>query len=285
MSSIDPPATVPPPPPPPAPARPPGPTAHPLAGGGMASGPPVSTHGAPRVRPVLAAEYRLILRSVATRGRLAAVAALAAIALMVALIDHSQFPYHTLDRGTGYASNMLIYILPVSVLVFASATLGDLIDDGSLVYLWLRPVPPWVHVVAAWLATITIATPLILAPIVLSTAIIDASTSLLVGVIGAGLLAVVAYAALFVMAGVRFRRALPWGLVYIMIWEGFIAGAGKGAAKLALRSYVASVISRETDIYIKLANFTLASAIIVPLVASAAFLAYGARRLGRSDVA
>lgn len=247
---------------------------------------PIRTAGiGPKASTALWVEYRLILRSVATKGRIAAVTALAGIAVITGVAKHASNPYHSLDAGVGFASNMLLYIVPVAVLVFGAATIGDLVDDGSLVYLWLRPVATWVHVVAAWAATVTITVPLVIVPIVLSTAVIDSTNALLVGTIGGGLVAVAAYAALFVTAGIRFRRALPWGLVYILIWEGFVAAAGKGAAKLAVRSYVASILARETDIKIKLANFTMASAIIVPLVAAVVCLAYASRRLARSDVA
>ena len=35
----------------------------------------------------------------------------------------------------------LALVLPVATLVFASASFGDLVDDQTLVYLWLRDLP------------------------------------------------------------------------------------------------------------------------------------------------
>ncbi|MCU1358246.1 MAG: hypothetical protein JWM89_3664 [Acidimicrobiales bacterium] len=247
--------------------------------------PPAAPTSPPKPMAVFRAVYGLLLRSVATRGRIAGIGALGAIAVLTAVAKHSGNPYHSLDTGTSFASFLLISIVPVAVLVFGAAMLGDLIDDGSLVYLWLRPVPTWIHVVAAWAATVSITAPVVLIPVMLSTAILDTSSELMIGTLVGGLVAVAAYSGLFVVGGIRFRRALPWGLAYIMIWEGFIATAGKSAAKLAVRSYVSSVLARETGIHIKLANFTLASAIIVPLVATAVLLVYGSRRLAKSDVA
>jgi ABC-2 type transport system permease protein len=163
--------------------------------------------------------------------------------------------------------------------------LGDLIDDGSLVYLWLRPVPSWIHVIAAWAATVTIVVPLVLVPMVLATAIIDQSAELIGAAVLGGAVAVVAYAGLFVTLGVRFKRALPWGLVYILIWEGFVAAAGKTATKLAVRSYVRSILASMTDTTLKLGQFSLGVGIVVPLLAAAAALWYASRRLARTDVA
>jgi ABC-2 type transport system permease protein len=140
-------------------------------------------------------------------------------------------------------------------------------------------------VAAAWAATVTITIPLVVVPLVLATGIISTDSDLILSVMLAGLVAVAAYAAMFVAAGIRFRRALPWGLAYILIWEGFIARAGKSAAKLATRSYTGSVIARQTGYRVKLSNFTTASAILVPLIAGAVFLWLGSRRLDRSEVA
>jgi len=229
--------------------------------------------------------YRLLLRSIATRGRLAAIGALAAVSLLTALAVQASSPFNPLRAATGYVDGNLSTLVPVAVLVFGAATLGDLIDDGSLLYLWLRPVPAWVHVTAAWAATVSIAIPLVGAPVLLAAAVIEPDPDLMVGTIVGGLVAISAYSAIFVAAGIRFRRALPWGLVYILIWEGFVASAGETAARLAIRSYVRSIISQQTGLTIKLAEFTLASAIIVPLAVTVVTLAYASRRLARTDVA
>lgn len=252
-------------------------------GGAPSGGPAASTQG-PSPTVVFWAVYRLLLRSVATTGRLVAVGLLAAISVLTALAADAHQTSSSLDTGVGYVSGNLVTLVPVAVLVFASATLGDLMDDGSLVYLWLRPVSPKVHLLAAWAATVSVIVPLVLAPLVLATAVIDSSPDLMAGTIVAGLVAVAAYSALFVTGGIRFRRALPWGLVYILIWEGFIASAGKSAAKLAVRSYVRSILSDQTGVRIKLAVFSTSTGIIVPLLAGALALWYGSRRLAHTDV-
>lgn len=232
----------------------------------------------------LRSEYRLLLRSICTRGRMVAIGALAGLAVLTALLVKLADPFDPMDAGVRFVNANVATLIPVAVLVFGAAALGDLIDDGSLVYLWLRPVPSWVHVVAAWLATITVTVPLVLAPVVVAAAIIHPSGTLIGATVLAGLVATLAYAGLFVTAGVRFRRALPWGLVYILIWEGFVASAGKTATKLAVRSYVRSILASQTGIDLKLGEFSTIVGIIVPLVAAAAALAYCARRLANTDV-
>jgi len=122
-------------------------------------------------------------------------------------------------------------------------------------------------------------------PILLATAVVHPGDGLMTGALLGTLVAVAAYSGLFVTAGIRFRRALPWGLAYILIWEGFVASAGKTASKLAVRSYIRSILVHETGISIKLGVFSLATGIIVPLVAGALCLLYATRRLADTDVA
>jgi ABC-2 type transport system permease protein len=239
----------------------------------------------PKLGPVFFAEYRLLLRSVGTKGRLIAIAALAGLSVLTAIATALGAPTDRLAEGVDFVNDNIATLIPVAVLVFGAAVLGDLIDDGSLVYLWLRPVPSWVHVLAAWAATVTIVVPLVLVPVVAATAIIDSSPALLGAAALGGLVAVAGYAGLFVTLGVRFKRALPWGLVYILIWEMFVASAGKTATKLALRSYVRSILATMTDTTIKLGEFSLIVGIAVPLLVGAAALAYASRRLARADVA
>jgi ABC-2 type transport system permease protein len=234
---------------------------------------------------VLRALYLLLLRSTATRGRLAAVGALSGLSVVIALGVRASGPDSPFDAAVSFASSGLTTFIPVAVLVFGAGTLGDLIDDGSLVYLWLKPVPAHLPVLAAWAATATIAVPLVGVPVVISTAALDSDPDLVVATVLAVAVGIAAYAALAVTAGIRFRRALPWGLVYILLWEGFVAGAGSNAARLAVRSYLRSILSEITGHPLSLAEFTLASAVLVPLTAGAVALVYASRRLARTDIA
>ena len=85
----------------------------------------------------------------------------------------------------------------------------------------------------------------------------DGSAELLSGITVSVLVGVATYSAIFVALGVRFRRALIWGLAYILLWEGFVATAGAAAAKLAVRSYTRSILSEYTGVGIKLATMPL----------------------------
>ncbi|MFN8016529.1 MAG: hypothetical protein U0P45_00215 [Acidimicrobiales bacterium] len=246
---------------------------------------PTSATGRPSLGRAFRTEYRLILRSICTPGRLIAIGLLAGVSVLTAIGVAADGPLDPMRAGVRFVNGNVATLVPVAVLLFGAAALGDLLDDGSLVYLWLRPIPMWLHVAAAWAATCTVVVPLVVAPVVASTALIHADGALVGAAAVGGLVAVAAYAALFVMLGVRFRRALPWGLAYILIWEGFVASAGKTATKLAIRSYVRSILTTMTGVQLKLGEYGLAVGIAVPLLVGAVAFAYAARRLGRTDVA
>jgi ABC-2 type transport system permease protein len=246
--------------------------------------PPAGRVGRPSLEAAWIGEYRLILRSVCTPGRLIAVTALSLLSVLSGTLTATAGNGGYRD-AVGFVNGNVATLVPVAVLIFGAAALGDLLEDGSLVYLWLRPIPAWVHVLAAWAATITVVIPLVLVPVVATAAFIDASPEIITSSILAGLIAVVAYAALFVTGGIRFKRAVAWGLAYLLIWEGFIASAGQTATRLAIRSYVRSILSQQTGVSLKLADFTLASGIIVPLAVAALVLTYATRRLAKTDVA
>jgi ABC-2 type transport system permease protein len=173
---------------------------------------------------------------------------------------------------------------PVVTLVFASAALGEPVEDGTLSYLWLRPVARWKVVVGAWLATLVAAAPLVLVSLVLAAVATGGGSSLVVGTLASASLAVLAYSGIFCALGVFVRRPLVWGLTYIVLWEGFVALAGAGASRLAVRSYTQSVLSEVTDVSPRLADAGPVAAILVPVLVGLAGLALATRRLHTMDV-
>ncbi|MCB0987896.1 MAG: hypothetical protein H6519_03635 [Microthrixaceae bacterium] len=247
---------------------------------GVATG----TNSLPGAGPVFAALFKLFLRTTATRGRLLAIGALTGLSLISALLARIAAPPDPLDAGLSYAVANITTLLPVAALVFGAGSIGDLIDDGSLVYVWLRPISTRLPVLAAWAATMTIITPLVAVPVLIGTAMLSSDADLLTATALALAVGVPSYCALSVMVGIRLRRSLPWGLAYILLWEGFVAGAGSTAGRLAVRSYLMSILVQMTNQYIKIGKYTLASGLTVPLVAGAMALIYAASRLARTDV-
>ena len=136
------------------------------------STPTTTGTGARSVAPIAAIvlTYRLLLRQLVTRGRVLALLAVglavAAVAWAVGASDEVTDP---LDASVGVIAGLgLTVLVPIVSLVFATAALGDAREDGTLVYLWLRPIDRWPVVVGAWLAALTVSLPLTLGPLALA---------------------------------------------------------------------------------------------------------------------
>ena len=136
----------------------------------------------------------------------------------------------------------LALYVPVVALVFSTSSLGDLASDGTLVYIWLRPVARWKVVLVALAATLTVTLPLNMVPSWLAVLLAGASWQLMWAITAATALATCAYVALFTGFGLRVRHALIFGLGYVVIWEAGIASIGKGPAALSIRHYAESLL-------------------------------------------
>jgi ABC-2 type transport system permease protein len=89
---------------------------------------------------------------------------------------------------------------------------------------------------------------------------------------------------MFVALGLRFKRALLWGLAYILLWEGYVANASKTASRLSLRAYTRSVVSQYTGVRLDQADLTIIAAVIVPVIVGLIFVLLTGRRLTHTAV-
>lgn len=232
----------------------------------------------------LAVSYRLVLGQMRSVGRIVALLLLALTAT-VAGFAVGMSDTATLDRAAAVVANLgFAVVLPVVCLVFAGGAIGDLREDKTLVYLWLRPMNRWPIVVGAALAALTLATPVILFPVVAAAALTRAGNDLTVATLVATLVGLVTYTSIFTMLGVWLKRHIVWGLAYILIWEGFIALGGPGVAQFAIRTYTRSIVVDRTGADLAGADFSTLTAVLVPLTVSAAVLGLATWRLNHQDV-
>jgi ABC-2 type transport system permease protein len=231
--------------------------------------------------------FGIVLRQLITRGRIAALVLVGAVVTGIAIaVGASADRSDPVETGVRLISDLgFTTLVPIVALVFASAALGDMREDGTLVYLWLRPMDRWPIVVGAWLASITVSLPLTLVPLTASAVAVDGGSDLVVATIVAGVVGVIAYSALFVLVGLLLKNAIVWGLGYVLIWEGIVAAFGSFAARLAIRGYTRSILTAITDIDLDLGDLSLGVGVAVPLVASVVALGLASVRLRVMDVA
>jgi ABC-2 type transport system permease protein len=135
-------------------------------------------------------------------------------------------------------------LLPLAAVVFGTTAFGGEVDDGTLVYLLVKPIQRW-HVVAskyvvAALSTLAIAVPGVVLPwLLLGHPDLPARVPLAYA-IGAAV-ATVLYTALFLGLGLKSKRALVIGLLYVIAFEGFLSRSLPGIRSLSIREYAISV--------------------------------------------
>jgi ABC-2 type transport system permease protein len=179
--------------------------------------------------------WAVIVRSICTRMRVAGLSLLGlgaiAIGLGINLAQSGNRPDAAWSLVDSYGLSLLV---PVVALVFATAALGDLAEDGTLVYLWLRPLPRWQLALAAFSAAVSVVAVVAVLPLAVGTALSGQGARLVGAAAVGGILATLAYCAVFCGLGLRVRRALAWGLAYLLIWEEAVARVSHGAARASL---------------------------------------------------
>jgi ABC-2 type transport system permease protein len=228
--------------------------------------------------------FTLFVKMQLTRARVIGLSLAGLVGVLVALALHNA---SRLDPNVGPDLVSLFGLelfVPVTALLLSTATLGDMNDDGTLVYLWMRPVARWRIVATSVGSSFLAALPLTLIPLLLAAVITGNSADLVIGTLVSVPLSLIAYSCFFGALGLRSRRSVIWGLLYIFIIEGFVARGGDGLAHLAIRCYSESVLSSITQIPLDQGVIEPPTSWIVPLAVAAVSLVYAVRRLRVQDV-
>lgn len=230
----------------------------------------------------LVALYRLLLRTQISVPRLLGIAALGALSIVIGAFARADAnpPQAVADAVSSYGLGLLV---PVAALWLGTSAIGDLVEDRLLVYLWLKPVPRWQLPAAAVLATVSVVVPLTALPLTVSALVAGAGDVTWATPLAASLGAL-AYSGLFVAAGFWFRRAVWWGLAFVLVWENLAAYTSDGAGRFTVIGWASSVLGVAPGIDVQLEAGSVVTALVVlPLIALAGWLA-ATWRYGRADV-
>jgi ABC-2 type transport system permease protein len=233
--------------------------------------------------------FALTVRQLAGSRRIWLVLALVSLPLLAGLLfqvaDATATPAEFADDVTRVM--LASAILPLVMLLLATAAFGNEVGDRTLVYLVTKPIARWRIVAPKLLASLAVGgIPVALGGAV-AVAVIDGGDGAGALATGAGLLAgAAAYAAIFTWAGLATRHALLIGLVYVFIWEAALAAYLDGIRFLSIRRYTLALIhalddSRLASVDISLSFQTAAVGTTVVLVC---FTVLAVRKLTRMDV-
>ena len=116
--------------------------------------------------------FRLLIRLQTTRGRLIGLGLLSGASILLAIITRGAD-----DPSRAGAELLAEYglgvVAPVCTLWLGASAIGDLVEDRTLVYLWLRPIPRWQLGAAAVASTLVIVAPLVGVPLVVAAALTE----------------------------------------------------------------------------------------------------------------
>jgi ABC-2 type transport system permease protein len=189
-----------------------------------------------------------------------------------------------------FTSITLGLVIPLAALVLGTAALGTAIEDGTIVYLLVKPVPRRTVVLAAMLVATAATAVLTVAATLLAGLLLVGLTApdLLAGTSMAALQASLVYVVVFVTLSLFTSRALLVGLGYVLLWEGLVTTLLPGTRILSIREYATATmeaLAGATGSGGARAGVDLPVALALSVAVVVAAFLLGAWRLGRFEVA
>jgi ABC-2 type transport system permease protein len=174
--------------------------------------------------------------------------------LAAVLILFSRFPPTVEGLQFAFAFNLIPHALaPLAALLYATGIIQDEVEEQTLTYLMLRPLPRWLLFLIKLLATLLMISAV---TAVFTTAIFlvinlaagqPLTASLfnqIVKTTAALVLAEAGYCGLFGFMGLLMRRSLLVGVAYIFLFEGILASLDTVARRMTIMYYFRVLILR-----------------------------------------
>lgn len=177
---------------------------------------------------------------------------------------------------------------PLVALVIGTGAIGSEIEDGTLIFQLLKPLPRWLvalakTTVAAFLTAVLVVPPVVLTGLLLGGLGAD-SVETTVGFAVAALAGGTAYAIAFTALGVLTSRALLFGLGYTLIWEGVLAGLLEGTKFLSIRQATLGIAAELTGRDVGIRPLDPATSVVIIVAVIVGGIALTALALGRFQV-
>ncbi len=233
---------------------------------------------------------RITLRQLLSRRRTLLLVALSAIVILVAILR--RFSSTGLDAK--FTADLLSTLgigtlMPLVALIFGTGAIGAEREEGTAVYFLAKPVARRVVLATKLVIAIGCSVALTSIPILAAGLIAggEGSTRLAIGFALASAIGSALYCAIFVALSLVTTRAFIFGLVYVLVWEGFLASLFTGTRTLSVREHTlafAQAIANPASSVFK-ADLQLGTAVVVAAVVAFAALGIALRRLSRIEIA
>ncbi len=236
----------------------------------------------------MGAVYFLTLRQLGSRPRLLVLAMLSAIPVFMVLmmLRGNTAPSVSSFENFILAGVLTGSIMPLMVLAITAPAFANELEDRTLANLTLAPIARSRIVVPKLLAAVTVS-----APFVAVSAFLTGEFAYLgdlratLAVTGGAIIGVALYAVVFLFFGLLSTQAIGLGLLYIVIWEGFLAGFVSGVRLLSIRYYATALMhGLDPRRFAGEDQVGFGMALGVTVVVFGGFLYLAIRRLRRMDV-
>jgi ABC-2 type transport system permease protein len=185
---------------------------------------------------VLAPLIDVTLRGLLGRRRTLLLVLLVGLPVLIALLIRISGGHPNADRVLD--TLVVRTVMPLVALILGTAAIGSEIEDGTAVYLMIKPIPRWKIALAKGLVAAGLTAALVVPAVVITGFLIGTqadTTTTIVGFSVACLVGGSAYAVAFMALSVFTSRALLLGLAYTLIWEGVLSGLLEGTKFLSIR--------------------------------------------------
>ncbi len=239
------------------------------------------------LNPVIAS---ITVRQLLSRRRTLLLVLLGAILLVVALVKRLS--------GTGPDPNFTAHLLsdmgiavlmPLVALIFGTGAIGAELDEGTAIYILAKPIARTSVLVTKLVVAIGCSILLTSVPLLLGGLLAggDGSLGLSLGFAAAGAIGSAIYCAVFVALSLVTGRAFIFGLAYVLVWEGFLAGLFAGTRTLSVReqslAFAQAIANPPSGVFS--AELPIGTAIVVAVVVSVIALVIADRRMRRVEIA
>ena len=179
-------------------------------------------------------------------------------------------------------------LMPLVALLFGTATLGAELEEGTAIFLLAKPIPRWVTLVTKLVVASACSILLTCVPMLPGrphcrrrpAGLVPAFT--IAAAIGS-----IIYCSVFVALSLITGRALVFGLGYVLIWEGVLAGLFAGTQTFSVRQQTLAFADALTDAPLAVfsAPLNLGTALVVGGLVLLLTVAIAIRRLTRIEIA
>jgi ABC-2 type transport system permease protein len=203
----------------------------------------------------------------------------AGILIVVTLVLRASHPVGASWQGQVLGDFGFSVLLPLTALIIGTGVLGAEIDDGSAIHLLATPVRRGEVIVTKFAVAALLTMMFAAVPELIAGLIAPNSGKLAVALFAGALVGSVVYTAVFVMASVLTARAIAYGLLYVLIWEGLLANTVGGVRILSIAHYslgVANAIDPDPNLR---AGLSIATSVILGVIVTIGALVLATRRL------